>query len=108
MVHVLDGRTLLHDLFAIHVRIQLGHAGKRGGAEPRKFRAFPRLGEKGLEVRRKKVEVFASPILQHECESTRRSNARDGWKREGKSYAFGEREKLLVDSLLDGVKLLFT
>src|SRR5260370_18278290 len=62
LVHVPDGGTLLHNFFSFHLRVQLRHARKRSGAESRKFRAFPRLGEEGLEIRRQKLEVRAGPV----------------------------------------------
>ena len=85
----LNGYALLDDFFALHIGVQLGHAGERCRAQTGNFRAFARFRKKGIEIRGKKLEIHTGTIFQNESKSAGGPNSWNGWRGEGKGHSFG-------------------
>src|SRR2546430_6940459 len=105
-VDVANGNALLNHLVAVHIHELLRHVGQKRRAQAGNLRTFPRSCHKGLQIRGKKSDVFASAIFQDKRKAAGSANARNGWGRKGKSDAFRNGGEFLIDALLDGLKLL--
>jgi len=95
---------LLHDLVAIHLRIQLRNIGNKGRDHLRELRPLANGSEKLLRVLRQKRDVFAGPVLQHHRNAARRTDAGNRRRRKGKCQPLRQRRQAMIEPLLDHIR----